>query len=190
MEVARKTVEDQPQKRVADFLPLTPTNTKRFVEEFSSSITAQAMRFRLHQDLIQDVVQETLIRALRGLEGFRGDSKLSTWVYRIAYRESLRVKERHQRHQGKVASLDTTFEPVSSSQESHMITGQEDEVLRVQRFMQQLPDNQRLAMGYHYMDELGVSEIAELMGSTANTVKSWLKRGRETLRELLGPTPA
>ena len=184
------TVEDLPQKRVADFLPLTPTNSRRFVEAFSSSIAAQAMRFRLPQDLIQDVVQETLIRALRGLEGFRGDSKLSTWVYRIAYRESLRAKERLQRHQGKVKHLDATLEPESSSPESHAISGQEDEVLRVRRFMQQLPDNQRLAMGYHYLDELGVAEIASLMDSTANTVKSWLKRGRETLRELLGPAPA
>ena len=183
-------MENLPPKRVADFLPLTPTNSRRFVEAFSSSITAQAMRFRLPQDLIQDVVQETLIRALRGLESFRGDSKLSTWVYRIAYRESLRVKERHQRHQGKVVQLDSTTELESSFHEPHGISAQEDEVLRVRRFMQQLPDNQRLAMGYHYLDELGVAEIAELMGSTANTVKSWLKRGRETLRELLGATPA
>jgi len=190
MRVGKTTVEDQPQTRVADFLPLTPTNSRRFVEAFSSSIAAQAMRFRLPQDLIQDVVQETLIRALRGLEAFRGDSKLSTWVYRIAYRECLRAKERLQRHQGKMQHLDFVSEPEASSRESSEITGQEDEVLRVRRFMQQLPDNQRLAMGYHYLDELGVVEIATLMGSTSNTVKSWLKRGRERLRELLGPSPA
>jgi RNA polymerase sigma-70 factor (ECF subfamily) len=156
------------------------------VETFSSSIAAQAVRFRLPGDLVQDVVQETLIRALRGLERFREEAKLSTWVYRIAYRECVRAKERHLRHQGGVLSLDPMSDPETGEKGASEVAETEDEVLRVRRMMARLPDDQRLAMGYHYLEGLGVAEIADLMGSTSNTVKSWLKRGRETLRDLLG----
>ncbi|MHC4824057.1 MAG: RNA polymerase sigma factor [Planctomycetota bacterium] len=179
-------MENLPQTRVADFLPLTTTNSRRFVETFSSSIAAQAVRFRLPGDLVQDVVQETLIRALRGLERFREEAKLSTWVYRIAYRECVRAKERHLRHQGGVLSLDPMSDPETGEKGASEVAETEDEVLRVRRMMARLPDDQRLAMGYHYLEGLGVAEIADLMGSTSNTVKSWLKRGRETLRDLLG----
>lgn len=179
-------MENLPRTRVEDFLPLTTTNSRRFVEAFSSSIATQAVRFRLPADLVQDVVQETLLRALRGLPRFRGESKLSTWVYRIAYRECVRAKQRLLRHQGGVRTLDAATEPVSREQGAHAIVEQEDEVLRVRRMMRQLPDNQRLALGYHYIEGLAVGEIAELMDSTANTVKSWLMRGRQKLRDLLG----
>jgi RNA polymerase sigma-70 factor (ECF subfamily) len=64
------------------------------------------------------------------------------------------------------------------------VAGNRDEALRVRKAMEQLPDNQRLALGYHYLDGMAVVEIAELMGSTPNTIKSWLKRGRDSLRQL------
>lgn len=181
-------MENQPLNRVADFLPLTPTNSRRFVEAFSSPIAAQATRFRLPADLVQDVVQETLLRALRGLPGFRGDSKLSTWVYRIAYRECIRARDKHLRHQGGVQALDSAAEPEGRGEEASTIAGREDEVQRLRRLMQGLPEQQRLALGYHYLDGMSTAEIAELMRSTANTVKSWLMRGRENLRARLGET--
>lgn len=183
-------MENLPLTRVADFLPLTPTNSRRFVEAFSSPIAAQATRFRLPADLVQDVVQETLVRALRGLPRFRGDSKLSTWVYRIAFRECVRMRDKHLRHQGGVQALDHAGEPESSGEEAHAIAGREDEVARLRRLMQGLPEQQRLALGYHYLDGMSTAEIATLMDSTANTVKSWLKRGRENLRTRLGETPS
>jgi len=179
-------VENQPRNDVADFLPLTPTNCRRFVEAFSSQIAAQATRFRLPADLVQDVVQETLMRALRGLPRFRGDSKLSTWVYRIAYRESVRAREKHLRHQGPVRGLDPSAEPEGVGEEASEIASRGDEVKRLRRMMEGLPEQQRLALGYHYLEGMSTAEIATLMGSTSNTVKSWLMRGRESLRARLG----
>ncbi len=178
-------MEDLPLKQVADFLPLTATNSRRFVEAFSSQISAQAMRFGLPLDLVQDVVQETLLRALRALPRFRGDSKLSTWVFRIAYRECLRAQKKLKKHTESTRPLDGMQEIQAVQMESSQQAAQKDEVTRVRMMMVRLPTSQRLALGYHYLDQLSVAEIATLMGSTPNTVKSWLLRGRQSLRQLL-----
>lgn len=184
MRVGRLKVENPTTRTAADFLPLTATNAQRFVETFSSQIAGQVARFRLPSDITQDIVQETLIRALHGLPSFRGDSKLSTWVYRISYREGLRAVERWKRHKGRNRPLNVELDVACEQGDAHDVVGIQDDVQRIRLAMRQLPDNQRLALGYHYLDGLAVAEIAKLMGSTANTIKSWLKRGRDRLREL------
>ncbi|MCP4092349.1 MAG: RNA polymerase sigma factor [Planctomycetes bacterium] len=184
MRVGSLKVEATSTLTAADFLPLTHANANRFVETFSLQISGQVARFRLPPDITQDVVQETLIRALRGLPNFRGDSKLSTWLYRISYREGLRAVERWKRHRDRNRPLNPEIDFRSDEADASEVVGVQDDVLKVRKAMEQLPDNQRLALGYHYLDGLGVAEIAELMGSTANTIKSWLKRGRDRLREL------
>jgi len=179
---------EQPQThQAADFLPLNHTNARRFVDAFTHLISAQLTRFRLPHDILQDAVQESLIRCLRGLEQFRGEARLSTWVYRIAYREGLRAHERQQRERKRAVSMTPLAEPADQHHASSPTLAAErrDDVARVRRAMQTLPDEQRLAMGYHYLDGLAIGEIAALMDAKANTVKSWLKRGRDSLRGLL-----
>lgn len=141
------------------------------------------MRFALPHDLVQDAVQETLLRALRGLPRFRGDSRLSTWVYRIAYREGLRAKARWTRQQGRQRPLP---EDPATPEGTGCAVEQADELTRLRVAMKSLPERHRLALGYHYLDGLSVQEIGSLMKSSPNTVKSWLKRGRDRLRELTG----
>lgn len=164
-------------------------NSRRFVELFTPVVAAQVARFRLPHDLSQDVVQETLLRALRGLPRFRGASRLTTWIYTIAFRESVRLRERWQGDFGS-HSQPEGWDPedgASAERAFDAAAGAED-LARVRQAMQRLPDDQRLALGYHYLEGLSVAEIAELMQSTPNTVKSWLKRGRDALRSGLGVT--
>ncbi len=184
MWVGKRKVETPSTPTAADFLPLTPTNAQRFVEAFSAQISGQVARFRLPSDITQDVVQETLIRALRGLPKFRGDSKLSTWIYRISYREGPRAVERWKRHRDRNQPIMAEMDICSEFPDSAEIAGTRDEALLVRKAMEQLPENQRLALGYHYLDGLAVIEIADLMDSSPNTIKSWLKRGRDSLRTL------
>ena len=184
MGVGRLKLETPTTQTAADFLPLTATNAQRFVETFSTQISGQVARFRLPSDITQDVVQETLIRALRGLPKFRGEAKLSTWIYQISYREGLRAVERWKRHRDRHQPMHAEMDICSQSATAADVAGTRDEAQRVRKAMQQLPDNQRLALGYHYLDGMAVVEIAELMNSTPNTIKSWLKRGRDSLRQL------
>ncbi len=158
---------------------------------FTPLVAAQVARFRLPHDLAQDAVQEALLRALRGLPRFRGDSRLSTWIYTIAFREAVRVRERWVTAHGSTSAPEG-WDPEDSRAEGREVqaAADGDDLARVRSGMERLPDDQRLALGYHYLEGLSVGEIATLMSSTPNTVKSWLKRGRDALRSALGATEA
>ena len=176
-------VKDSTDLAAADFLPLDDDAAARFADAFAPRIAGQAMRFRLPADLCQDVVQETLLRALRALPEFRGEAKLSTWVYRIAWRECARAVARQQRAARRGIAPAGEMDPVASAVPDAAETG--DEFARVRAAMAELPDQQRLALGYHYLDGLAVAALCTLMDATPNTVKSWLKRGRDRIRERL-----
>ena len=183
-----RPVEGPAPPEAVDLLPLDGAKARRFTEAYAPLIAAQAARFRLPHDLCQDVVQETLIRALRGLPSFRGDAKLSTWVYRIAWRECARAAERLKRQRSRQVAAPEHWEP--AAREEADAAERADELARVRAAMAELPDEQRLALGYHYLDGQSVAEIAELMGAAPNTVKSWLKRGRDRIRSRMGEDTA
>lgn len=180
-----RTLEHLAHLQAADFLPVDAANSRRFVETFTPVVAAQVARFRMPHDLSQDAVQETMIRALRGLPSFRGASRLTTWIYTIAFRESVRVRERWQSEPGAQPE-DWEPEDAHSSERAFEAAAGAEDLARVRRAMQRLPDDQRLALGYHYLESMSVAEIAELMQSSPNTVKSWLKRGRDALRAEFG----
>ncbi len=166
-------------------------NARRFVETFTPVIAAQVARFRLPHDLSQDAVQETLLRALHGLPRFRGASRLTTWIYTIAFRESVRVREKW-RDGAAAGGQPPGWEPedARAAERAFETASDAEDLARLRKAMRRLPDDQRLVLGYHYLEGMSVAEIAELMQSTPNTVKSWLKRGRDALRSLLGVTDA
>jgi RNA polymerase sigma-70 factor (ECF subfamily) len=185
------TLDQLAHFQAADFLPLDAEQSRRFVEIFTPVVAAQIARFRLPHDLAQDALQESLLRALRGLARFRGDARLTTWMYTIAFREAVRVRERWSGARAHGAAPEGWDpEDPRAEERQHRAAADADELARVRAAMERLPDDQRLAIGYHYLDGLAVAEIAVLMRSTPNTVKSWLKRGRDALRGTLGVTEA
>jgi RNA polymerase sigma-70 factor (ECF subfamily) len=136
----------------------------------------------------EDVVQETYIRALTHLEGFRGDSSLSTWLSRIAMNDAMG------RLRGKRPSLDwdslsenrleaeiIPFPAASSDPEKSMAQRQIQEV--VEHAIDQLPEAFRLVFIARVMEEMTVEETAELLSLKPETVKTRLHRARALLRQ-------
>ena len=134
----------------------------------------------------EDVVQETYVRALTHLDGFRGESSLSTWLSRIAMNEAIG------RLRGKRLSLDLDslpegrgeaeiipFPAASSDPEKSMAQRQIQEV--VERAIDQLPEPFRLV--FRVMEEMTVEETAELLSIKPETVKTRLHRARALLRQ-------
>jgi RNA polymerase sigma-70 factor, ECF subfamily len=136
----------------------------------------------------EDVVQETYIRALTHLDGFRGESSLSTWLSRIAMNEAMG------RMRGKRPSLELDslsqdrreaeiipFPAASSDPEKSMAQRQIQEV--VEHAIDQLPEPFRLVFITRVMEEMTVEETAELLSLKPETVKTRLHRARALLRQ-------
>ncbi len=138
----------------------------------------------------EDVVQETYVRALTHLEGFRGDSSLSTWLSRIAMNEAMgRLRGRRpslelsslpqQRPEAEIIQFPAPS--ASSDPEKSMAQREIQEV--VEHAIDELPEPFRLVFITRVMEEMNIEETAELLGLKPETVKTRLHRARAMLRE-------
>lgn len=133
----------------------------------------------------EEVLQDTLVQAVRALPRFRGESRLSTWIGRIAYRECLQHLRRRRApldREDPLVEVDRLHS--SASPPTDQFERQELET-RVNRLVERLPPAQRVAVTLFYLEEMSVAEAARVMAVPENTVKSHLRRARIRLRELV-----
>jgi len=129
-------------------------------------------------DAAQDVAQEAFIKAYRELRRFRGRSTFATWLYRIAINEA-RVYLRSQRRR------QAQWEQQTAGQAGHPAANERDRPSHLLvELLQEVPEKHRVALALFYLQELSLREVAQAAGASEATVKSWLHRGRERLREL------
>jgi RNA polymerase sigma-70 factor (ECF subfamily) len=138
----------------------------------------------------EDVVQETYVRALTHLHGFRGDSSLSTWLSRIAMNEAMgRLRGQHsmlQRDsllQQQPEAEIIEFPVASASSDPEKSTAQREIQRFVEHAIDELPEPFRLVFITRVMEETNVEETAQLLGLKPETVKTRLHRARAMLRE-------
>ena len=122
----------------------------------------------MHEDA-QDVTQETLVRIFRSLPYFKGECSLRSWIYRIATNEALRLLNKH--HNNRLFLNDALTEINSIRADEH-VDYSDLETVKLQRAILTLPTKQQLAFNLRYYNELGYDEIAEIIGSSPNRVKS------------------
>jgi RNA polymerase sigma-70 factor (ECF subfamily) len=144
-----------------------------------------------------DMTQEAFVRLLRSLGTYRGETKFTTWLYRLVTNICLDGLRRRGR---PVDSLD---EPAGSQgddagqtpgerlADSDRWTQPEEQIelresaTEVREALAALPPTQRLALTLHYFQDLRYEDIAEVMGLPLNTVKSHIRRGKERLALVL-----
>jgi RNA polymerase sigma-70 factor (ECF subfamily) len=144
-----------------------------------------------------DMTQEAFIRLLRSLGTYRGETKFTTWLYRLVTNICLDGLRRRGR---PVESLDDTASTQGGDDaqsagerlaDNDRWTHPEEELelresaTEVRAALGQLPAPQRLALTLHYFQEMRYEDIADTMGLPLNTVKSHIRRGKERLALLL-----
>lgn len=132
-----------------------------------------------------DTVQETFFRAYVGLASFSRRAQFRTWLYRIALNEAYRTRRSRTRLRERPFSQlgEESMRPVLERVATADAESGEDPRRRVLLLLESLPREYREAMVLRHVDGLSYREIAEVLGTTAGTVGSWLHRARETLRE-------
>jgi RNA polymerase sigma-70 factor (ECF subfamily) len=169
-----------------------PEEFSRIVDAYSSKIYRLATKMLNQQQDAEDVLQETFIKAYRGLKSFDGRSKISTWLFRIATNEALMVLRR--KHP-EVVSIDEPIETEEGEQEPIQIVDwcclPEEELLseetkeRLDAAVQKLPERLRVVFILRDINDLSTHETAEILGLSDTAVKTRLSRARLRLREEL-----
>lgn len=136
-----------------------------------------------NRELVEDLCQETFLRAFRALGSFDGRSRLSTWICSIAHRVALDELRR----QGRTVR----FAEEAGEQQSDDSIGPLDQVVAEQEAdllhaaVSTLPERYRLPLLYAALQELGYEDIATMLGIPVGTVKTLVFRGKVLLRERL-----
>lgn len=119
-----------------------------------------------HEDA-DDALQNTFIKAWKALPKFREESKLYSWLYRIACNESLSLIDKRKRHSGD--SLDTIAE---ISCESYSSPSSGEIQSKLNRALDTLPAKQKLVFSLKYFQDLKYEEISKITGTSAGALKS------------------
>lgn len=128
----------------------------------------------------EDVTQDALVRAFRGLRSFRGDAQLDTWFYRIVVRQAYSyVRWRRVRERFAATDPDHARDPSPAPVGDPLLRG------RIVRALDALPRAQREAFVLVHMEGFTIGETAQIMGRATGTVHSHLHRALVKLRSQL-----
>jgi RNA polymerase sigma-70 factor, ECF subfamily len=136
-----------------------------------------------------DLTQDALIRFIRAIGSYRGETRLSTWLYRLVVNLGI---DRMRRRGVPPIRLDDEGVDVDVASDDPIddvaaVAERAEEAQIVRDAVSKLPDAQRLALTLHYFEDQRYEDIAEVMGVPLNTVKSHIRRGKERLAVLLAP---
>lgn len=163
---------------------------EKLVTAYEKNVYNIALKMVGDPDDAADMTQETFIKAYRALSSFRGDSKFSSWLYRIASNvclDFLRSRSRHPQ-----VSLSTVDEDDRATFElPDMRQNPEEQLMKklgmeaVRRGLEQLPEQQRQILVLRELGGLSYAELAQTLGLEEGTVKSRIFRARKRLCALL-----
>ena len=152
-----------------------------------------AMSVLKNPDDAADLTQDAFVRLVRALPQYTGESRFTTWLYRLVVnlgRDELRRRgrqvpiappaddEEEQDPMSTVADDDRWADPAAALDSQEMRS-------EVRRALAQLDEHHRLVLTLYYFDDMKYTDIAEIMDIPLNTVKSHIRRGKERLAALL-----
>ena len=157
---------------------------KMLMDSFQVPIYNYIRRLVISHEDAEDVLQEVFIRVFRHIDQFREESSLSTWIYRIATNESLRLLNGC-KDEGVVSAEDVQEELMGKLKASDYIDYAHELAVKSPAATSSLPDNQRLVFNLRYYDELEYEEIARVLDSKVDTLKVNYHYAKEKIKEYI-----
>lgn len=140
------------------------------VRQYSEQLYWQIRRIVLIHDDANDILQNTFVKAWSHLDSFRSESKLSTWLFRIAINESLDFVRR--KRGVAVVDVDDKEHGISNMLIADKYFDGDEAAAKLQAAIAMLPDVQRAVFNLRYYDNMKYSEISKIMGTTEGALKA------------------
>jgi RNA polymerase sigma-70 factor (ECF subfamily) len=158
-----------------------------FIDKYKETVFLCSRRLGLSEDEADDVASETFLAAYKGLRRYSGRSELRTWLWSIAYRQGINYLRKNRKE------WQFEFEPgehIGDNKEqgpTEAAQSRETDQI-VWEAVERLPRLWSMAVILHYREEKSIVDIAKIMQIKENTVKTYLFRGRDKLKQLLAAT--
>ncbi len=166
-----------------------PKAFKELVDQYQAMVLNTCNGFVNDTDDAKDLSQEVFIKIYDSIHKFRGDSKLSTWIYRISVNKSLNfIRANKKMKLSKLDPLTLNSEQLTEgakSDEEDSKEEQNDKSKILFAAIQTLSKNQRIAFILNKLDEVSYNEIAEIMNISLPAVESLIHRAKMNLQKKL-----
>ncbi|MFI5133698.1 MAG: RNA polymerase sigma factor [Chitinophagales bacterium] len=164
---------------------------KYVVETYQDMVFNTALGIVQNAEDAEDVAQEVFIKVYRSIHSFKGESKLSTWIYRITTSSAL-DHVRSRKSKKRFAFLQRLFgdgnEPLHEIPDFHhpgVTMDQKENAAKLFKAIDQLPESQRVAFTLHKLEDMSYQEISEVMQTSVSAVESLMHRAKQNLRKIL-----
>ena len=155
---------------------------RELVDRYKDLVFGVIARSSFDRSHVEDLAQEVFLKIYRGLPYFRGEAKLTTWIFRIVL--NLLSQESQKRRTKREVALDSdvpSHEPRSHDRSMSDLELRD----RLEKAMARLPANYRLLIAGHYLNDVKYEDLAEALDIPIGTVKTHLYRAKKQLRDLL-----
>ncbi len=164
---------------------------KKLVDAYETLVYNTALGLLQNETVADDITQEVFIQVHQSIGSFKGESKLSTWLYRIAITKSLDYLK-HKNRKKRLAFIQHLSgsnheESLHPPEFNHpgVVMEQKENAKALFTAMEKLPDSQRIAFTLHKLEALKHQEVADIMQVSVQAVESLIARAKSNLRKTL-----
>ena len=178
---------NQEQQLIRDAVDGSDAAYRTLYETYHSNVVAVVRRRISDPDVVEDLIQQSFIRAFNALPTFRGESAFGTWITRIAINVCLSHKRSERVRQNWVTLLEDVEYAKAAMSEAARQGGPDIDIrIRERRELvlqgiDRLPERYRKAIWLRYIKDLSYEEIVQTLEVPMGTVKTWLNRARRQL---------
>lgn len=163
-------------------------NTNSFatlVDRYKDMVYTLALKMLNNKEEAEEIAQDTFIKAFNSLNKFKGESKFSTWIYRVTYNTCLDALKKKKK-QNNVTYIEDFSEHQTKTLEGILDTIDEKERNQaIQACLEELQSDEAFLLTLYYFDDHSVEEIAKVVNITSDNVKVKLFRTRKKLASIL-----
>ncbi|MBC3847057.1 sigma-70 family RNA polymerase sigma factor [Winogradskyella echinorum] len=157
----------------------------QLVDRYKDLVYTLAIRMLKHKEEAEEVAQDTFIKVFKSLGKFKGDSKFSTWIYKVTYNTCLDRIKKNKKHFNDVAIDEYTFNKLDTIDNALDNIIKEEKSTLIKQCINKLPEDSSALLTLFYFEELSLDEISKIINLEANTVKVKLFRARKKLAVIL-----
>lgn len=140
------------------------------LKKYQQKIYWHVRRMVIDHDDADDIVQDVFVKVWKNLPGFRSDSQLYTWMYRIATNECITFLNR-KKMKNNIPLDDVAYDLSESLADSTYFNGDKAQ-LKLQQALLTLPEKQRLVFNMKYFDDMKYEEMSEVLGTSVGALKA------------------
>ncbi|MCA0132063.1 RNA polymerase sigma factor [Winogradskyella alexanderae] len=162
--------------------------TKAFsilVDRYKDLVYTLSLRMLKNKEEAEEVAQDTFIKVYKSLDKFKGDSKLSTWIYRVAYNACLDTIKRNKKRINDVAIDEISFNKLDYIDNALENLIKQERSQLIKECIDKLPEDSSALLTLFYFEEFSLEEISKIVNIETNTVKVKLFRARKKLAIIL-----